>query len=192
MNPILATEQTSETPQPLLPRPLLESWNSNERMRHIPPVSWMIEKVDTDVRHRIETLCEPIEMLFADDPQRVGADRELRRVCKALEWLAEVARHSRGATPPQMELARQVLWSIDHAAGSLRSLDADLIGRRFPFQTFERSKAEPLYAALLTVLASLDSLVDAVRAIDPDIDSRLLTHLVTLEEPMREEPMVIP
>ncbi len=191
MNSMLATEPTSDTPTPST-KSLLESWSTNERMRHIPPLAWMVEKVDVDLRRRIDLLCEPVEVLFADDQQRIGVDRELRAVCTALEHLADVARHGRSAGQPPNELTRQVVWSLNLAAGCIRGLDANLIGRRFPFQTFERSKAEPLYSALLVVLCAVDRLVDAVREIDSEIDGRLDEKLVQLEQPMREDPIALP
>lgn len=186
---MMATEQNTEGDGIAAQKPLLESWRANERMRHVPTVQWMVDKVDGDVRRRLEALCAPVEMLFADDPGRVAADAQLRSVCFALERFAEVARHARGGGHPPNELTRQVTWCLNHVVASLRTLDADLIGRRFPFQTFERSKAEPLYAALLVVLQAIEHLVVAVRAIDSDIDSRLYAHLVTLETPLPEEPM---
>lgn len=189
MSNILATEQggRDERAEPQ-DSSVLEAWSTNERMRHIPPLPWMIQKLDGDLRRRIEILCAPVEMLFSDDGNRAAADRQLRAVCTALERLAEIARHARGAHPPN-ELTRHVVWSVGQAVGALRTLDPDLIGRRFPFQTFERSKAEPLYAAFLQVIAAVDRLTDAIRAIDPEVDGRILEPLVQLSEPMREDAM---
>jgi hypothetical protein len=72
---------------------------------------------------------------------------------------------------------------------SLTSADADLFGRRLPFQTFERSNAEPLWAALLAAIQHVHRLVELVRPIDPEIDERVNEGLVKLNEPMRREPI---
>ena len=166
-----------------------EQWQSNERMRHIPRLHWMADKLDGDLRMRIERACNAIDSVPPDDPRRLDAVDIERSLCRALERLAEVAKHNRGQLHPPNDLSRHVTWSIQHAVASLRSADDDLIGRRFPFQTFERSKAEPLYGALLAVIDATHRLVDAARFIDPNIDAELLESLVKLTVPMRAEPM---
>lgn len=167
----------------------LEQWHSNERMRHIPRLHWMAEKLDGDLRMRIERACQAIESVPPDDPRRLDAGDIERSLCRALERLAEVAKHNRGQLHPPNDLSRHVTWSIQHAVASIRSADDDLIGRRFPFHTFERSKAEPLYGALLAVIDATHRLVDAARFIDPNIDGALLEGLVKLSVPMRTEPI---
>jgi hypothetical protein len=188
MTDTLATEVTATAPgEPQTP--LLEQWHSNERMRHVPRAHWMADKLDGDVRTRIERSCAAIESVPSDDPRRAGADDIVRSLCRALEHLADVAKHTRGALHPPNELSRHVSWSVQHAVASLRSADDDVIGRRFPFQTFERSKAEPLYGSLLAVIYATKRLVVIARTIDPGIDEALLSGLVKLETPMRIEPM---
>jgi hypothetical protein len=167
----------------------MEQWHSNERMRHIPRVHWMADKLDGDLRRRIERACSAIESVSPDDPRRLAADEIVRSLCKALEVLADVAKHTRVQLHPPNDLSRHVGWSIQHAVASLRSADDDVIGRRFPFHTGERSKSEPLYGAFLTVVDATRRLVDAARFIDPNIDAALLDGLVRLETPMRTEPM---
>jgi hypothetical protein len=83
----------------------------------------------------------------------------------------------------------RVHWALDQAVSCVKGLDADLVGRRFPVQTFERSKAEPLYAALLVVIVSMERLTPIVRQMEPRIDERLLEHLVTLQQPLDSRPM---
>ncbi|HEY2094557.1 MAG TPA: hypothetical protein VGJ81_22075 [Thermoanaerobaculia bacterium] len=166
-----------------------EQWHSNERMRHIPRVHWMAEKLDGDLRTRIERACAAIESVTPDDPRRLAAEEIVRSLCKAIELLADVAKHTRGQLHPPNELSRHIGWSIQHAVASLRSADDDAIGRRFPFHTGERSKGEPLYGAFLSVVDATRRLVDAARFIDPNIDAALLEGLVRLETPMRTEPM---
>ncbi|HXG58831.1 MAG TPA: hypothetical protein VNL91_07395 [Thermoanaerobaculia bacterium] len=185
---MLATESTTPSEQPQAAKPLLETWSENERMRHIPSIEWLIEKLDVDIRRRIGKLLTPFTALAGDDPRRAPIESALRTLCRALDRVADVARPSRNAYVPADVLGR-VNWSLDHAITSLRSVDPNLFGRRYPFQTFERSKAEPLYGAFLTVLAATERLVPHVRAIDPSIDEHLYEHLVRLQEPLREQPM---
>jgi hypothetical protein len=179
---MLATEPTnnhsSDTPAASA---YTEVWGTNERMRHTPPAPWMVQKLDVDLRYRIEQLWAP----FSSDAPHGDVEQEFRSLCRSIERLAEMARHSRNHHPPN-DLGSRIIWELNHAVSALQSLDADLIGRRFPVQTHERSKAEPLYAALLTVIGHVQKLVPLVRAIDPGVDERLYAGLVKLENPVDE------
>lgn len=184
MNSMVATEP-DEKPAA---RSLLETWGKNERMRHIPSVEWMLWKLDADLRRRIEKLLAPYAALPADDPRHGVIEGELRALCRAIDRFAEAVRHSRGGQGPQ-ELANRISWTIGQAVGALHALDGTLFGRRYPFQTFERSKGEAVYGALLVIIDHVYRLTPLIRAIDPNIDARLYEELVNLQEPMRETAM---
>ncbi|HUR81658.1 MAG TPA: hypothetical protein VM733_12895 [Thermoanaerobaculia bacterium] len=186
---MLATEEPTAPSHDPAPRPtLLEQWPGNERMRHVPPIAWIIQKLDGDVRRRLEKLLVPFSDISAGDPRHAPIEQELRAVCRALDRIAEVAsRRGRGHAPN--DLAPKVRWSLDHAVQNLQSTDAETFGRRFPFQTFERSNAEPLWGATLTVLQHVQKLIPLVREIEPDIDERMYEGLVNLIEPLRREPI---
>ncbi|MGZ7041979.1 MAG: hypothetical protein ACXVH7_09335, partial [Thermoanaerobaculia bacterium] len=167
------------------------SWAANERMRHVPPVGWMLQKFDVDLRRRVDLLLAPITALPPDDSHRAAIEAVLRSLCRALDRVAEVARQGRGGGnghPPQ-ELIARLHWALEQAVNCLRGVDAELVGRRYPLQTFERSKAEPLYAALLLVIDALDRLTSIVRLLDARIDERLYETLVNLERPLDSRPM---
>jgi hypothetical protein len=185
MNSMVATEAVEK---PGLP-PLLETWEKNERMRHVPSVEWMTRKLDSDLRPRIEKLYAPFPSLPADDPRHAPIEGEIRALCRAIDRLADSVRHIRQSQPPQ-DLLHRIFWSIGQAVSALLTLDANVFGHRYPFHTFERSKAEPVYAALLVVIAHIDRLTSLVRTIDPSLDERLCEGLVQLQEPLRREPMV--
>ena len=177
MNSMLATEVTTAPTA-------LETWSANERMRHIPSVEWMIRKIDVDVRKRVDHLLGSFTA-SADDAHRAPIEDGFRILVRALDRLAEVAKHSR-ATQQSHDTPQRVHAALQHTVENLHSLDADVIGRRFPFHTGERSKAEPLYGALLGVLEATNRLVPLVRAIDPGLDERLLEGLVVLQNPVDE------
>jgi len=168
---------------------LLESWSTNERMRHVPAVSWMLQKLDGDLRRRIGLLLGPAFGLPSDDPRFGQVDTALRSLCRALDRLSEVARQGRGGGNGSQDLRSKMDAALEMAVSSLRGVDAELVGRRYPVQTFERSKAEPLYAALLMVIESLDRLTTLVRGIEPRIDERIYEPLVTLQQPLDPRPM---
>jgi hypothetical protein len=163
----------------------LEAWGDNARMRHIPSLEWIIAKVDGDVRRITDVLWSPYAALSFDDPRHAPLEAELRALCRALDRLADCARHSRANHAPG-ELGARLHWAVDHAVAMLRSVDGNLFGRRYPVQTHERSKAEPVYAALLVVIQHLWRIHPLALAVDPDLDERLLSGLVRLENPVDE------
>ena len=169
-------------------KPLLEVWGRNEVMRHVPPLEWLVRKLDHDVRRCAEKLWVSIAALPHDDPRRAALDDHVRALCRAIDRLADTARHTRTNHPPQ-DLGDRLAWSINHAVSCLNSLDPTLFGRRCPFHTFERSKAEPLYGTLVAVLACVRDLTALARTVDADLDERLLDGLVTLQQPLRREPI---
>lgn len=184
MNDMLATDADEAAAG----RSLLETWGRNEPMRHVPSAEWMSWKVDQDLRRRIELLFGPYANLSADDARRAPLENELRALSRAIERLSDTARHGRNNHPPH-DLGDRIAWSLNQAVSSLNSLDPHLIGRRFPFQTAERSKAEPLYGALLVVIQHVGRVLTLVRAIDPGVDEHLLDGLVKLETPLRPQPI---
>jgi hypothetical protein len=184
MNSMVATEP-AEKPAA---RSFQETWGKNERMRHIPSVEWMLWKLDADLRRRIEKLLAPYTALPADDPRHGPAEAELRGLCRSIDRFTECVRHTRAGQGPQ-ELANRISWAIGQAVGALQTLDGTLFGRRYPFQTFERSKGEAVYGALLVIIDHVNRVTPLIRAIDPNIDARLYEELVNLKEPMRETAM---
>jgi hypothetical protein len=185
MNSMVATETTDTA---AAAKPPLENHAANEKMRHLPTLEWIIAKLEADVRQRVEILLVVHQMLHHDDARRADLEGPLRSLCRAIERLGDVIRHARANHAPS-EVGAHIVWSIEHTAATLRTHDADLFGRRFPFHTGERSKTEALYGALLVVLAALDRAIIVGRAIEPGIDEKLYAHLVKLDPPMRSDAM---
>ena len=184
---MLATEPT--TPDSEKPASTLETWSHNERMRHIPLVSWMIQKIDVDVRRRFDVLFGAFSTLPADDPRRASIELEFRGLCRSIDRVADVAKRPRGQSHPPTDLAPRINWAINHAVGNLQAVDPETFGKRHPFHTFERSNSEPLNAAMLAVIDHLHRLQDVLREVDPSIDETIYADLVKLNEPLRREPM---
>ena len=184
----LATEQP-DTPAEEAPEhvSLLEKWPENERMRHIPPLAWMIDKLDHDLRRRIDLLWN----LYANDPQHADIEKEFRGLCRCIDRVAEVAKRTRGNhhNHPPAELGARIRWATQHAVSMLSGADAETFGHRYPFHTFERSNAEPLWAAMLSVIDHVHRITDLVRPLDPSIDERLYEGLVTLQPPLDRRPI---
>ena len=165
----------------------LEAWSDTERMRHIPSISWMVEKLDHDLRRRIDLLWNAATAASA-----VASDleKEFRALCRSLDRVADVARRTRGNHHhPPAELGGRIYWSMNHTVSNLNAVDGETFGRRFLFHTAERSHAEPLWAAMLAVIEHVHRLTSLVRPIDPGIDERMYEGLVTLQTPLDPRPM---
>lgn len=162
MNSTLATEPTDKPAT----RSLQETWGKNERMRHVPTIEWILDKLDRDLRRRIAIL--------ASSTMNEAIDAELKALCRAIDRLADAAKHSRQAAQPPGEIGARIDAAITHAVSCLRSLDANLFGRRYPFHTFERSKGEAIYSALLVIIYRVLRVTDLVRGVDRTVDEKLL------------------
>lgn len=169
-------------------KPLLETWSGNERMRHVPPLDRIVHTLDVTLRRRVEELYSAFATLPPDHPRRAAIEEQLRCVCRAVDRLADAARHTR-PNPAPTALGDRVHWAIQHAVSSLTSLDPNVFGRRYPMQTHERSKAETIVGCLVAVLCQVERLATLVREVDRGIDERLLAGLVVLNEPLRQQPM---
>ena len=182
---MLATEQTTELEtKPAAAVARLEEHATNAPMRHIPTLAWMADKLDTDLRRRIEKLCASLESHMTPE-----AENEVRALCRALDRLADASKHIRNNGHGPNESSQRVRWSINHALSCLRLVDAATFGRRAPFHHFEKSKSEPVYAAFLVVIEHVRRLTEVVRTLDAGIDERLNEGLVQLQEPLREQPI---
>jgi hypothetical protein len=186
MTSMLATEAAEKPPA----RTLLETWGKNERMRHVPPVEWIVRKLDGDLRRRIDVASSVFVAMPLDDARRAKMETELRLLCRAIDRLADAGRHTRtNDQHPPSDLATRISSAIAHAVTNLNALDANLFGRRYPFQTFERSRAEGVAAALMVVMWAITRTLAVARDIDPSVDERLFAGLVTLQQPLREQPI---
>jgi hypothetical protein len=183
MDSMLATEPTQTAPEKAPAGSLQETWSANERMRHVPTVEWMVRRTDVHLRGTIRHLADVYSRMTSDDARRAAFESGLAAVIRGLDRVADVARHSRH-NGTNGDLAHKLESALEHAVANLRSLDADLIGRRFPFQTLERSKAEPLYGALLQTMVAVERLLPLAREVDPGLDERLFAGLVVLQNPV--------
>ena len=187
----LATEQPTEsTEDRRAPETGLETWSHNERMRHVPPISWIAQKLDGDLRRRIDTLLGVYTRTPPGDPHHAPMEQELRAICRSIDRVGEIARRGRANHQhPPNELGARLSWAISHTVTNLNAADAETFGRRLPFHTFERSSAEPLWAATLSVIDHVRRLTELARELDRGIDERLYEGLATLQPPLDPRPI---
>ena len=190
MNSILATEPapvaSEEKRTETRALPPLETAAANERMRHVPTAEWMARKVEADVRKRMETLLSVFTDLPSSDPRHATMEIEFRAFCRALERLLDCAKPHARHNGHNSDLPIKIDALLKDAAAALHSLEPTAFGRRNPYHLFERSKSEPVYGALLAVIAHLDRVLTLVRTVDSAIDERLLEGLVVLQNPLDE------
>jgi len=167
-------------------KPLLETWSGNERMRHLPPLDAIVRKLDGDIRRCINELHASFAALPNDHARRAAIEEQIRCVCRALDRFADAARHARAGHAPNA-IGERLQSSLEHAVSAVRSVDANLFGRRYPVQTHERSKAEPIVGGLMTTMCHVEKLTTLIREVDPHIDERLLANLVVLDPPLRRD-----
>src|SRR2546430_15460914 len=110
MNSMLASESPVA---PAAPRPLLETHAASETMRHVPHLDWIIRKLDGDVRQRVDLVLAVHHSLHHDDARHADLEGPLRALCRAIERLADVVRHSRTNHAPN-EVGAHIAWSIEH------------------------------------------------------------------------------
>jgi hypothetical protein len=184
MNSMLATEAIVSGEEKRTALPPLETWPANERMRHIPAAEWMVQKLDTGLRKRIEKLLAVYTNLPAADPHHATIETEFNALVRAIDRLADAARHARHNGNGSHDVRSRVETALAHAVSSLHSLEQTAFGRRNPYHFFDKSKAEAVYAALLAVICHVERIVPLVRAVDGSIDERLLEGLVVLQNPV--------
>src|ERR1700720_2959964 len=107
MNSTLATDLTEKPAA----HPLLETWGKNERMRHVPSIEWIIEKLDRDLRRRTNVL--------ATTATNNAIDAELKALVRAVDRLADMAKHARAPAQAPTEIASRVDFAITHATSCL-------------------------------------------------------------------------
>ena len=153
----------------------METVGHTEEMRHIPPLQLIIQKLDSEVRTRIEILySSSFESAAALDSATVNQlETRFRQICRWLERLGELARGKRPHLNHDFNLRSRVRSALGFAIESLRGFDATQFRRRQPFHYFERSRAECIYGAFLMVSGELDRLTVLATAIDPDLAAKL-------------------
>src|SRR5215208_5195973 len=115
MNSTLATEPAAVTDGKPTSLPPLENQSTNDRMRHVPPLEWMVQKIDSDVRKRIAKLMSVYTQSAAADPRHATVETELRALCKAIERLSDAVKPARHNNLPN-DLASRMDTLLTQAA----------------------------------------------------------------------------
>ena len=158
----------------------LERQETNDIMRHVPPIDWISTKFDYDYRERLRNVWSAL-----DGEEQVP--RELRpkldQLCKWLHHITVLAKGKR-TDFVESDLKTEVEHAAYEASSALSSMDRDLFQRRMPFHGFERSNGELIWEAFLAIGATIEDLVPKVEQFDPDLRMKNLAPHAPAEPKM--------
>ena len=161
----------------------METEDSTESMRHVPPAAELLRRVDEIYRKRMEAALAIYET--ASEDQRKTLAPRLIAVARWLERVPESPKENRGGhrgepnDPPTRTRA-----ALQTAVEALHRIDTGRFGHRSPFHRFEQSGAERLYEAVLAAGYTLSILLDEMQKIDSDVWWRLLDDSARDQIPM--------
>lgn len=146
----------------------IEQFGTTERMRHIPPVEDLIRRLDLEVRKTIRAI---FERGSTEKPEVSAAvDAHLKRLCRSIERVVEIARHGKPMhSPANADIRGRIESATANAVGALSALDRVHFTQRTPFNSFDRSRGEMLHSAVLIVIRQTRDLVDEVAQSYPAI-----------------------
>lgn len=162
-----------------------------EAMRHVPPLEYLIHKLDNDYRERADKLYWAVYDSGREIEPEAGAaiEKGFRELCSALDHLGRAARGGRGSgqTPEPLRAKLDHHWNS--ASKALASLDPTRFTYRAPCNQFDRSSGETLFGCLVMVGDAVRRLVPIVARVNPDIYEMLLAKLVVQQHPVNEETL---
>src|SRR5204862_166558 len=102
-----------------------ERWAENERMRHVPALSWIVPKLDSDLRRRIDLLWNACANVAPEHPLHNTIDHEFRGLCRSIERIGDVVRRARlNHHHPPAEIGARLRWTMNHTISMLSSVDS--------------------------------------------------------------------
>jgi hypothetical protein len=159
-------------------------------MRHIPPVEYLVFKIDVDYRARVQKLLRCFDEVreTIDQQEREVVARHFLAVAHGLERICEVLRPSRSSRPPD-DLRARLETAFANAAQALMSADEEALRTRAPDSQFEKSSGEVLLGAFLVLSDRIRLLTESVAGVAPAVWETLLEGTVNLQHPLNEETL---
>ena len=150
----------------------LENRLQNEKMRHVPPIEFMLDRIEGDYARRLRILAETIEER-QDAPERAEAESQTLAACRWMIRAAECATHSKLNAHPSGSLRYVVGEFVRVTVEALHRIDGELFRRRMPFHRFERSEGEAVYLSFTAISFHIQRAVETVSRFDPAIHEKL-------------------
>ena len=157
------------------------SVNGQPAMRHVPPVEYLIFKVDVDYRSRIEKLLRAYEEVCGrlDPEPRQALESGFTSLAVAIERLAELLRATRTFHPD--DIRGRIDTALANATHALLATSSDTFRNRAPLEQFERAVGEYALAAFLVIAVEVRSLSEAVGKVAPEVWEELLADTAAAE-----------
>lgn len=140
-------------------------------MRHVPPLSEIVERVDVRLRAIATIVAASIEARKAASPADAAAAQELlTAVVRWLDRLADHNRHVRRAVnSPEAPISVRLQIAFDNAVAALRGIDDKAFRRRASLHLFDKSHAEGVFGCVLAAGESIYRAAEAASRFDPDL-----------------------
>jgi hypothetical protein len=162
--------------------------NHREAMRHIPPLEYLVFKIDVDYRRRVEVLIEALAGQHPPTDASSAAEAELTALARSLERLCELIK-PRGNSPHPHHIespAERVRNGMNNATRALLSLPPESFTLRAPENQFEKSQGEHVVGAFLVVTDHVKRVTEAITALAPGVWEALLEPPVRREMPVND------
>jgi antitoxin component HigA of HigAB toxin-antitoxin module len=150
----------------------LENRLQNEKMRHVPSIEFMLDRIEREYARQLRIVAEAIEEAF-DAPERAAAETELLAACRWMIRAAECATHSKLHPHPPAALHNAVAEYVRVTVEALQRIDGELFRRRMPYHRFERSEGEAVYLSFTAISFHLQRAIETVSRFDRAIYEKL-------------------
>lgn len=122
-------------------------------MRHVPPLSDLIHRVDVRLRGIVDIL---YGAAFHSDHEGDAdtlkeIEEQFERVIEWMDRLCEYARHSKRQPKRDGSLQARLHHELDSAVVALKSLDEKNFRKGNSFHSFDKSDAESIYSTVLAL-----------------------------------------
>lgn len=154
-------------------------------MRHVPPLSELIERVDVRVRKIVDTLyAAAFHVDHGGDPATMKEiEVQFERVILWMDRLCDFARHSKRQPQRDGSLISRLHHELDSAVAALRSLDAATFRRSASYHSFDKSHAEPIYSTVLALGDITWRIGELIATFDPLVFMKVYDEILGVPPP---------
>lgn len=154
--------------------------DTTQEMRHVPPLSEIIARLDVRLRAIASIVAATVEARKSASPADAAAAEELLTgVVRWLDRLADHNRHFRRAVnSPEAPVSARLQIAFDNAVAALRGLDDKAFRRRANLHSFDKSHAEGVFGCVLAAGDSVFRAAEATSRFDPDLFGRIYAKIL--------------
>lgn len=154
---------------------ILEEPTLTDEMRHVPPRDWIVNKLDYDLREKIEVCWSCAHDTGSIDPDTLARiDERFAALARWLQRIVALSQNKGGSASKENDLHTRLTHSVYEAVSALSGLDQNSFRRRTPYHQFQLNRAEMIWQALLAALAVQHEIAEDLSAVDSDLAMKLL------------------